>query len=105
MQSDSDLKHTQLIEVSAQALLTTQLESGNWRNRTTTWRLNSQPTPELTAYTRMQSFSYASHQCGRNSPTPNCRIHTKVFARSSEDVSSVRVYSIACARMHTFCIH
>ena len=24
----------------------TQLESGNWRKRTTTWRLNSQPAPE-----------------------------------------------------------
>ena len=29
----------------AQAFLTTQLESGSWRKRTTTWRLNSQPTP------------------------------------------------------------
>ena len=27
-----------------QAFLTTQLESGNWRKRTTTWHLNSQPT-------------------------------------------------------------
>ncbi len=27
------------------SFLTTQLESDNWRKRTTTWRLNSQPTP------------------------------------------------------------
>ena len=30
---------------TVQAFLTTQLESGNWRKRTTTWRLNLQPTP------------------------------------------------------------
>ena len=30
-------------ELSYKLLLTTQLESGNWRKRTTTWRLNSQP--------------------------------------------------------------
>ena len=29
--------------VTCKAFLTTQLESGNWRKRTTTWRLNSQP--------------------------------------------------------------
>ena len=28
-----------------QVFLTTQLESDNWRKRTTTWRMNSQPTP------------------------------------------------------------
>ena len=31
--------------VTCTSFLTTQLESGNWRKRTTTWRLNSQPTP------------------------------------------------------------
>ena len=29
-----------------QSFLTTQFESGNWRKRTTTWRLNSQPIPQ-----------------------------------------------------------
>ena len=31
--------------VTCTSFLTTQLESDNWRKRTTTWRLNSQPTP------------------------------------------------------------
>ena len=38
------------------------------------WQLekkNHDLVPELTAYTQMRSFSCASHQCGRNSPTPN----------------------------------
>ena len=33
------------IIVPVQAFLTTQLESGNQRKRTMTWRLNSQPMP------------------------------------------------------------
>ena len=32
--------------------------------------------PELAAYTLTRSFSYASHQCGRDSLTPNCHIYT-----------------------------
>ena len=32
--------------------------------------------PELAAYALTRSFSYASHQCGCDSPTPNCRIYT-----------------------------
>ena len=31
--------------------------------------------PELAAYTLTQSFN-ASHQCDRDSPTPNCRMYT-----------------------------
>ena len=31
--------------VTCTSFLTTQLESDNWRKRTTTWRMNSQPTP------------------------------------------------------------
>ena len=43
------------------------------------WQLekkNHNLAPELTAYTLTRSFSYASHQCGRNSLTPNCHIYT-----------------------------
>ena len=38
-------QQAQAIIVLVQAFPTTQLERGNWRKRTTTWRLNSQPTP------------------------------------------------------------
>ena len=34
-----------IITYTVEAFLTTQLESDNWRKRTTTWRLNLQPTP------------------------------------------------------------
>ena len=37
---------------------------------------NHDLTPELTAYTLTRSFSYASHQRGCGSPTPNCHIYT-----------------------------
>ena len=43
------------------------------------WQLekkNHDLAPELAAYTLTQSFSYASHQCGRDSLTPNCHIYT-----------------------------
>ena len=43
------------------------------------WQLekkNHDLAPELAAYTLTRSFSYASHQCGRNSLTPNCHIYT-----------------------------
>ena len=33
--------------------------------------------PELAAYTLTRSFSYASHQCGRDSLTPNCHIYIR----------------------------
>ena len=47
-----------------QALLTTQLESGNWRKK------NRDLAPELVAYTLTLSFSHASHQCGHDSLSP-----------------------------------
>ena len=59
-----------------QAFLTTQLESGNRRKRTTK---NHDLAPELAAYALMRSFSYASHQCGRDSPTPNCHIYGAIY--------------------------
>ena len=43
------------------------------------WQLekkNHDLAPELAAYTLTRSFSYASHQCGRDSLTPNCHIYT-----------------------------
>ena len=43
------------------------------------WQLekkNHYLAPELAAYTLTRSFSYASHQCGRDSLTPNCHIYT-----------------------------
>ena len=43
------------------------------------WQLekkNHDLAPELAAYALTRSFSYASHQCGRDSPTPNCHIYT-----------------------------
>ena len=44
------------------------------------WQLekkNHDLAPELAAYTLTRSFSYASHQGGRDSLTPNCHIHTE----------------------------
>ena len=38
--------------------------------------MNHNLAPELAAYTLTRSFSYTSHQCGCDSPTPNCRIYT-----------------------------
>ena len=43
------------------------------------WQLekkNHDLAPELAAYTLTRSFRYASHQCGRDSLTPNCHIYT-----------------------------
>ena len=39
--------------------------------------------PELAAYTLTRSFSYASHQCGRHSLTPNCHIYTVAGATAT----------------------
>ena len=44
------------------------------------WQLekkNHDLAPELAAYTLTRSFSYASHQCGHDSLTPNCHIYTR----------------------------
>ena len=46
-----------------QAFQTTQLEKGNWRKRTTTWHLNSQPT-------LYHGVSATQATSGRDSPTP-----------------------------------
>ena len=54
--------------------------STNFSNYTAwKWQLekkNHDLAPELTAYILTRSFSYASHQCGRDSLTPNCHIYT-----------------------------
>ena len=44
----------------------------NWQPE----KKNHDLVPELAAYTLTQSFSYASHQCGRDSLTPSCHIYT-----------------------------
>ena len=49
----------------------TQLESDKQLEKK-----NHDLAPELAAYTLTRSFSYASHQCGHNSLTPNCHIYT-----------------------------
>ena len=42
---ESSLQTTSSQVLICTSFLTTQLESGNGRKRTTSWRLNSQPTP------------------------------------------------------------
>ena len=55
------------------------------------WQLekkNHDLAPELAAYTLTRSFSYASHQCGCDSLTPNCHIYT--FAGGSQYYGHLR---------------
>ena len=57
------------------------------------WQLekkNHDLAPELAAYTLTRSFSYASHQCGRDSLTPNCHIYTVLFLQLSLSSCVVR---------------